>query len=152
MQTRMIEGDAITIATQVHGDRSDSPIVLVMGQWHLWRAQDATLSDTITAIRGALDDLSAGSGALRYERYGERQHVRHERQSRRYSEVYAARCARALLERDLERSPSFASATNHFLIPDDNGTRTLAAFDIKVPTLVIHGKTVPTFPIEHGEA
>lgn len=64
--------------------------------------------------------------------------------TRHFHDADAARA----FERDLERSPSFASATNHFLIPDDNGTRTLGTFDIKVSTLVIHGTSDPM----HGEA
>lgn len=64
-----------------------------------------------------------------------------------------ARAARDLIQRDLERSPSFASATNHFSIPEgDDAARKPMAADIKVPTLVIHGTSDPLFPIAHGEA
>ena len=63
-----------------------------------------------------------------------------------------AAAARRLIERDLARSPSFASATNHFSIADGDEAGTLRASDIAVPTLVIHGTSDPIFPIAHGEA
>jgi pimeloyl-ACP methyl ester carboxylesterase len=64
-----------------------------------------------------------------------------------------ARAARDLIQRDLARSPSFASATNHFSISDGNDAdHKLVAADIKVSTLVIHGTSDPLFPIAHGEA
>ena len=55
-----------------------------------------------------------------------------------------ARAARELVHRDLERSPSFASATNHFSISEGDEGKVVAA-DIKVPTLVIHGTSDPLF-------
>lgn len=59
--------------------------------------------------------------------------------------------ARLLLERDLDRSPSFASATNHFMLAGGDDEDRLAA-DLRVPLLVIHGTSDPIFPIAHGEA
>lgn len=63
-----------------------------------------------------------------------------------------AEAARALIVRDIARAPSFASATNHFLLASGNPGVALNASKITVPTLAIHGTADPLFPIEHGEA
>lgn len=60
--------------------------------------------------------------------------------------------ARLLLDRDLDRARSFASATNHFIIAGGDDDDHLAAADLRVPLLVIHGTSDPIFPIAHGEA
>ncbi|MCV9966387.1 alpha/beta fold hydrolase [Pararhizobium sp. BT-229] len=59
---------------------------------------------------------------------------------------------RRLIERDMDRARSFASATNHFMIEGGDGDKHLAAADLRVPLLVIHGTADPIFPIAHGEA
>jgi pimeloyl-ACP methyl ester carboxylesterase len=63
-----------------------------------------------------------------------------------------ADAARDLIGRDLDRSPSFASATNHFTALGGDGDAEADASAIAVPTLVIHGTADPIFPIAHGEA
>lgn len=50
------------------------------------------------------------------------------------------------------RAAGSARMFGRSLIPDSNGTRTLAASDIRVTALVIHGTSDPVFHIEHGEA
>jgi pimeloyl-ACP methyl ester carboxylesterase len=58
---------------------------------------------------------------------------------------------RALVERDLARARSVASAQNHALLGGGEPWRhRLGA--IAVPTLVIHGSADPLFPVEHGRA
>lgn len=59
--------------------------------------------------------------------------------------------ARELVERDLARSPSFASATNHFAVLADLAGGARAA-DLAVPVLVVHGTSDPIFPVTHAEA
>lgn len=63
-----------------------------------------------------------------------------------------AKAASALIARDMHRSPSFASATNHFMLMSEDNDATLHASQIEVPVLAIHGTSDPLFPIEHGEA
>lgn len=60
--------------------------------------------------------------------------------------------ARAMIERDFDRARSFASATNHFMLPDQGEPDARTARQIPVSLLVIHGTSDPIFPIEHGEA
>jgi pimeloyl-ACP methyl ester carboxylesterase len=63
-----------------------------------------------------------------------------------------AAAARRLIDGDIARARSFASATNHFrLSGGEDGPEPMAA-DIRVPVLVIHGTSDPIFPIEHGLA
>lgn len=57
---------------------------------------------------------------------------------------------RAFIDRDYERSGSFASATNHFAIMD--GAPAGSIRDLEARLLVVHGTSDPIFPVEHGEA
>jgi pimeloyl-ACP methyl ester carboxylesterase len=59
--------------------------------------------------------------------------------------------ATKLIERDLDRAESFASATNHFMLKRRRCVARPAA-RIGAPLLVIHGTADPIFPIEHGVA
>ncbi|MDW6025259.1 alpha/beta hydrolase [Mesorhizobium sp. BAC0120] len=61
------------------------------------------------------------------------------------------RTARRFVESDFDRSNSFASAANHFLLESGRKLRGRMA-ELRVPLLVIHGTADPLFPIEHGEA
>ena len=61
------------------------------------------------------------------------------------------RSATQFVERDFDRSNSFASAANHFLLESGRKLRGRMA-DLRVPLLVIHGTAEPLVPIEHGEA
>ncbi|OWV74397.1 acetyltransferase [Rhizobium sp. R339] len=63
-----------------------------------------------------------------------------------------AEAVSALIARDMNRAPSFVSATNHFMLLSDDKGVTLRASDIKTPVLVIHGTSDLLFPIEHAEA
>lgn len=63
-----------------------------------------------------------------------------------------AETADALIARDMGRTSSFVSATNHFMLLSEDSAATLHASRIDVPVLVIHGTSDPLFPIEHGEA
>jgi len=63
-----------------------------------------------------------------------------------------AAAMRAFIERDYDRTPSFASVTNHFLLAGDEDGPKLAVKDIRAPVLVIHGTSDPIFSIEHGQA
>ncbi|MGZ2486502.1 pimeloyl-ACP methyl ester carboxylesterase [Rhizobium pisi] len=63
-----------------------------------------------------------------------------------------ARSAKTLIARDMERAPSFVSATNHFMLLGEDGGAKLHASRIEAPVLAIHGTSDPLFPIEHGEA
>ncbi|MBX5010251.1 alpha/beta fold hydrolase [Rhizobium lentis] len=63
-----------------------------------------------------------------------------------------AEAASALIARDMDRAPSFVSATNHFMLLSGNEGATLHASRIDMPVLAIHGTSDPLFPIEHGEA
>jgi pimeloyl-ACP methyl ester carboxylesterase len=63
-----------------------------------------------------------------------------------------ADAALQLIERDMDRAHSFANATNHFLVEGGDGEKRLAAADLRVPLLVIHGTADPIFPAVHGEA
>jgi pimeloyl-ACP methyl ester carboxylesterase len=58
---------------------------------------------------------------------------------------------RALLGRVYDRSPSMASANNHFIVDGTEMPRARLA-EIAVPALVIHGSDDPLFPLGHGEA
>ena len=60
--------------------------------------------------------------------------------------------ASALIARDMDRAPSFASATNHFALVGEEGPARLRVADIRQPVLAIHGTADPLFPVEHGEA
>ncbi len=63
-----------------------------------------------------------------------------------------AAAARALIARDMARSPSFASAANHFILPGGDIGAALHASQIAAPVLAIHGTSDPLFPLGHGEA
>jgi pimeloyl-ACP methyl ester carboxylesterase len=63
-----------------------------------------------------------------------------------------AGAAKRLIERDIARARSFASATNHFRLSGGEGGPKPEAADIRIPVLVIHGTSDPIFPIEHGLA
>jgi pimeloyl-ACP methyl ester carboxylesterase len=58
---------------------------------------------------------------------------------------------RALVERDVARARSPASAQNHVLAEGGPAWRDRLG-SIAVPTLVIHGTADPLFPLGHGEA
>jgi pimeloyl-ACP methyl ester carboxylesterase len=58
---------------------------------------------------------------------------------------------RALVERDVARARSPASAQNHALV-DGGAPWRHRLPSIAVPTLVIHGTADPLFPLGHGEA
>lgn len=60
--------------------------------------------------------------------------------------------ARRLIERDVDRSPAFPSATNHGRIERGGETWEGRLSELSVPLLVIHGTADPIFPIEHGQA
>ena len=57
-----------------------------------------------------------------------------------------------LIEHDMDRARSFVNATNHFLVEGGDDEKRLAATDLHVPVLVIHGTSDPIFPLAHGEA
>jgi pimeloyl-ACP methyl ester carboxylesterase len=58
---------------------------------------------------------------------------------------------RELVRRDMERADNFAATQNHGLLADDEQhAPPLSA--IAAPTLVIHGRADPMFPLEHGQA
>ena len=59
--------------------------------------------------------------------------------------------ARALVERDVARADSFASAQNHALLEGGEAWRDRLG-TIAVRTLVIHGSADPLFPLGHGRA
>jgi pimeloyl-ACP methyl ester carboxylesterase len=59
--------------------------------------------------------------------------------------------ARELLGRVYDRSPSLASATNHYLV-DGSSMPHERLNEIAVPALVIHGSEDPLFPPAHGRA
>lgn len=63
-----------------------------------------------------------------------------------------AEAAAALIARDMARTPSFATATNHFMLLSGETAASLSASEINAPMLAIHGTADPLFPIEHGEA
>ncbi|MGH8079395.1 MAG: alpha/beta fold hydrolase [Lysobacter sp.] len=63
-----------------------------------------------------------------------------------------AETASALIARDMARSPSFVSATNHFALVSGDAPVKLQASDIAAPVLAIHGSADPLFPIEHAQA
>ncbi|WP_064696802.1 alpha/beta fold hydrolase [Rhizobium aegyptiacum] len=63
-----------------------------------------------------------------------------------------AEAASALIARDMDRAPSFVSATNHFMLLSGNEGANLHASRIEKPVLAIHGTSDPLFPIGHGEA
>jgi pimeloyl-ACP methyl ester carboxylesterase len=58
---------------------------------------------------------------------------------------------RALVERDVARAHSVASAQNHMLLEGGEPWRDRLGA-IAVPTLVIHGSADPLFPLGHGRA
>jgi len=58
---------------------------------------------------------------------------------------------RALLGRVLDRSPSPASADNHFALEGSEMARARLG-EIAVPALVVHGTHDPLFPLAHGRA
>jgi pimeloyl-ACP methyl ester carboxylesterase len=58
---------------------------------------------------------------------------------------------RTVVARGYDRSPSPASAANHFAV-SGSGFPHAALADISVPVLVVHGTDDPMFPPEHGEA
>jgi pimeloyl-ACP methyl ester carboxylesterase len=58
---------------------------------------------------------------------------------------------RAVADRVVARSTSLASTANHYMTrPGSAPTGSLA--DLRVPTLVVHGREDPLFPLAHGEA
>lgn len=58
---------------------------------------------------------------------------------------------RALIGQIWDRTPSMASATNHFILADDSAPADLRGLR-GLPTLVVHGSADPLFPLPHGEA
>jgi pimeloyl-ACP methyl ester carboxylesterase len=58
---------------------------------------------------------------------------------------------RALLGRVYDRSPSLASANNHFMLEGSDMSRARLS-EIACPALVVHGADDPLFPLAHGEA
>jgi len=58
---------------------------------------------------------------------------------------------RGLIRRDVERAHDVAAAQNHDVLPDGEPPRAPLS-SISVPTLVIHGRADPMFPLPHGEA
>jgi pimeloyl-ACP methyl ester carboxylesterase len=58
---------------------------------------------------------------------------------------------RALVERAINRMQKYDSAINHAFAIGASRARIDNLADIKVPTLVMHGKYDPIFPIEHGK-
>jgi pimeloyl-ACP methyl ester carboxylesterase len=58
---------------------------------------------------------------------------------------------RELVRRDVERARDFAAVQNHDLMVHGEGSPKLLS-SITAPTLVIHGRADPLFPVEHGEA
>lgn len=59
----------------------------------------------------------------------------------------------ALAERDVARTKNIASClTNHFVIDLGDEPIRDRLNEIKVPTLVVHGKQDPVFPLDHGQA
>jgi pimeloyl-ACP methyl ester carboxylesterase len=59
--------------------------------------------------------------------------------------------ARELARREVTRARNCAAAQNHEAIPD-NGHTPGSLDAIRVPTLVIHGRADPMFPLAHGAA
>lgn len=59
--------------------------------------------------------------------------------------------ARRLIETDVDRARSFASATNHFMLKGSDRWRGRLG-ELQVPLLVLHGTADPIFPVEHGAA
>jgi pimeloyl-ACP methyl ester carboxylesterase len=59
--------------------------------------------------------------------------------------------ARDFVRRDVERARDLEAIQNHDAIPDDDREREPLS-SVKAPTLVIHGRADPMFPIEHGQA
>lgn len=58
---------------------------------------------------------------------------------------------RELIGQIWDRTPSMASATNHFSVADDGEPLDLRGLR-GVPTLVVHGSADPLLPLAHGEA
>jgi pimeloyl-ACP methyl ester carboxylesterase len=58
---------------------------------------------------------------------------------------------RELVRRDVERARNIASSANHGLAAEGE-VSTAPLSSISVPTLVIHGRADPMFPLEHGQA
>jgi pimeloyl-ACP methyl ester carboxylesterase len=58
---------------------------------------------------------------------------------------------RELLRRDAERADDLAALQNHDLLEHDDEPREPLS-SIRAPTLVIHGKADPMFPLPHGRA
>ncbi len=66
-------------------------------------------------------------------------------------EEFDETAARALIEKDFDRSGGYAHGANHFKARDgDSWGEKLPA--LTVPLTVIHGRRDPLFPIEHGRA
>lgn len=63
-----------------------------------------------------------------------------------------AAAARRFLTTDIGRARSFASATNHFILPEGETPPEAAASRITSRLLVIHGSEDPLFALPHGEA
>ena len=59
--------------------------------------------------------------------------------------------ARRLIETDVDRARSFASATNHFMLKGGDRWRGRLG-ELRPPLLVIHGTADPIFPVDHGAA
>jgi pimeloyl-ACP methyl ester carboxylesterase len=67
------------------------------------------------------------------------------------AESFDEAAARETAERDFDRARSYASATNHYALPDGRPLRHRLS-DLAAPLLVIHGDADPLFPIAHAEA
>ena len=59
--------------------------------------------------------------------------------------------ARALVEKDFDRSGGFAHGSNHYKARYANNLAPRLP-ELKVPLTVLHGRLDPLFPIEHGRA
>jgi len=57
--------------------------------------------------------------------------------------------ARALVERDFDRSGGYSHGTNHYKAGGGEAWASRLP-DLQVPTTVLHGRLDPLFPIEHG--
>jgi pimeloyl-ACP methyl ester carboxylesterase len=59
--------------------------------------------------------------------------------------------ARALVEKDFDRSHGLSHGTNHFLVQGEEEWAPRLP-ELKVPLVVLHGRRDPLFPLEHGRA
>jgi pimeloyl-ACP methyl ester carboxylesterase len=56
-----------------------------------------------------------------------------------------------IADRVFDRTPNLATANNHMMIGQPEGTRAQLR-DVQIPTLVVHGTDDPLLPFPHGEA